>query len=151
MTASKLRAVTTAFLIGTATISGAALVLSSPAAAAVSAKVGKPLLEAQSLFNKGDYNAAMAKVNEAEAISGKTAEETKIVNQMRDAIAAKSGDASTAIGAKAKFANDYNARKYKDVIDDVEALKKFNAFDGQSQQIVAQAYLLSGDKQGCLK
>ncbi len=151
MTASKLRAVTTAFLIGTATVSCGALMLSSPAAAAVSAKVGKPLLEAQSLFQKGDYKAAMAKVNEVEAISGKTAEETKIVNQMRDAIAAKSGDASTAIGAKAKFANDYNARKYKDVIDDADALKKFNAFDAQSQQVVAQAYYLSGDKQGCLK
>jgi hypothetical protein len=151
MTASKLRAAATAFLLGAATISGATLILSSPAAAAVSAKVGKPLLEAQSLFQKGDYKAAMAKVNEAEAISGKTAEETKIVNQMRDAIAAKSGDASTAIGAKAKFANDYNARKYKDVIEDADALKKFNAFDANSQQVVAQAYLLAGDKQGCLK
>ena len=39
-------------------------------------------------------------------------------------IAVKSGDASTALGAKAKFANDYNARKYKDVIADAEALKK---------------------------
>src|SRR5262249_31188373 len=151
MTASKLRAVTTAFLIGTATVSGAALILSSPAAAAVSAKVGKPLLEAQQLFQKGDYKAAMAKVNEADAISGKPAEDTKIVNQMRDAIAAKSGDTSTAIGAKAKFANDYNARKYKDVIEDADALKKFNAFDANSQQVVAQAYYLAGDKQGCLK
>src|SRR5262249_48296562 len=122
MTASKLRAVATAFLLGAATISGATLILSSPAAAAVSAKVGKPLLEAQSLFQKGDYKAAMAKVNEAEAISGKTAEETKIVNQMRDAIAAKSGDTSTAIGAKPKFAIYYNARKYKDIIHDADTL-----------------------------
>jgi len=151
MTASKLRAVTTAFLLGTATLCAAALVVSSPAAAAVSAKVGKPLLEAQQLFAKGDYKAAMAKVNEAEAIPGKTAEENRIINQMRDAIAVKSGDTSTAIGAKAKFANDYNARKYRDVIADADALKKFNAFDANSQQIVAQAYYLAGDKQGCLK
>jgi hypothetical protein len=151
MTASKLRAVTTAFLIGTATACSAALILSSPAAAAVSAKVGKPLQEAQQLAAKGEYKAAMAKVNEAEAVPGKSAEENKIINQMKDFIAVKSGDASTANGAKAKFANDYNARKYKDVIDDADALKKFNAFDGQSQQIVAQAYLLAGDKQGCLK
>ncbi|HEY2835504.1 MAG TPA: hypothetical protein VGI89_02970 [Rhizomicrobium sp.] len=151
MTASKLRAVTTAFLIGTATACGAALILSSPAAAAVSAKVGKPLQEAQQLAAKGDYKAAMARVNEAEAVPGKSAEENKIINQMKDFIAVKSGDASTANGAKAKFANDYNARKYREVIDDADALKKFNAFDGQSQQIVAQAYLLAGDKQGCLK
>ena len=92
MTASKLRAVTTAFLLGAATVCGAALVLSSPAAAAVSAKVGKPLLEAQQLIAKGDYKAAMTKVNEAEAIAGKSAEENKIIAQMKDAIAVKTGD-----------------------------------------------------------
>lgn len=151
MTASKLRAVTTAFLLGTATVCGAALVLSSPAAAAVSAKVGKPLLEAQQLIAKGDYKAAMTKLNEAEAIPGKTAEENKIITQMKDVVAVKTGDASTALGAKAKFANDYNARKYKDVIEDADALKKFNALDASSMQIVAQSYYLSGDKNGCLK
>ena len=151
MTASKLRAVTMAFLLGTATACGAALVLSSPAAAAVSAKVGKPLQEAQQLIAKGDFKGAMARVNEAEAIPGKSAEENKIIKQMKDFIAVKTGDASTELGAKAKFANDYNARKYRDVIADADALKKFNAFDAGSQQVVAQAYYLSGDKQGCLR
>jgi hypothetical protein len=151
MTASKLRAVTTAFLLGTATVCGAALVLSTPAAAAVSAKVGKPLQEAQQLAASGNYKGAMAKVNEAEAIPGKSAEENKIIQQMKDFIAIKSGDTSTAAGAKAKFANDYNAKKYKDVIADSEALKSHGALDAASMQIVAQAYYLSGDKQGCLK
>jgi hypothetical protein len=151
MTASKLRAVTTAFLLGTATVCGAALVLSTPAAAAVSAKVGKPLQEAQQLAASGNYKGAMAKVNEAEAVAGKSAEETKIIQQMKDFIAVKSGDTSTAAGAKAKFANDYNAKKYKDVIADAEALKSHGALDAASQQIIAQAYYLSGDKAGCLK
>jgi len=151
MTASKLRAVTTAFLLGTATVCGAALVLSAPASAAVSAKVGKPLQEAQSLANAGNYKGAMAKINEAEAMPGKSAEENKIISQMKDFIAIKSGDTSTAAGAKAKFANDYNAKKYKDVIADSEALKSHGALDANSMQIVAQAYYLSGDKQGCLK
>jgi hypothetical protein len=151
MTASKLRAVTTAFLLGTATVCGAALILSAPASAAVSAKVGKPLQEAQKLAAEGNYKGAMAKLNEAEAISGKSAEENKIINQMKDFIAVKSGDASTPAGAKAKFANDYNARKYKDVIDDGEALKKNGVLDANSTQIIAQAYYLSGDKNGCLK
>ena len=151
MTASKLRAVTTAFLLGTATVCGASLILSAPASAAVSAKVGKPLQEAQALANAGNYKGAMAKINEAEAIGGKSAEENKIISQMKDFIAIKSGDTSTAAGAKAKFANDYNARKYKDVIADSEALKSHNALDASSMQIVAQAYYLSGDKQGCLK
>jgi len=151
MTASKLRAVATAFLLGTAMISGGVLIASMPAEAAVSAKVGKPLQEAQQLAAKGDWKGAMAKVNEAEAIPGKTAEDTKVIAQMKDYIAIKSGDISTPGGAKAKFANDYNARKYKDVIEDAEALKKFNALDAANQQIVAQAYYLSGDKAGCLK
>jgi len=151
MTASKLRAVTTAFLLGTATLCGAALVLSAPASAAVSAKVGKPLQEAQTLANAGNYKGALAKINEAEAIAGKTAEESKIISQMKDFIAIKSGDTSTPAGAKAKFANDYNAKKYKDVIADGEVLKGHNALDASSMQIVAQAYYLSGDKNGCLK
>src|ERR1700744_2090970 len=101
MTASKLHAVATAFLLGTAMVSGGMLIASMPAQAAVSAKVGKPLLEAQQLIAKGDHKAAMTKVNEAEAIPGKTPEENKIIAQMKDAIAVKSGDASTALGAKA--------------------------------------------------
>jgi hypothetical protein len=151
MTASKLRAVTTAFLLGTATICSAALVLSTPASAAVRAAVGKPLQQAQSLAASGDYKGAMAKVNEAEAVSGKTAEESQIIGKMKDYLSIKSGDTSTPAGAKAKFANDYNAKKYKDVIDDADALKKHGALDAASMQIVAQAYYLSGDKQGCLK
>jgi hypothetical protein len=151
MTASKLRAVTTAFLLGTATLCGGAVILSAPAEAAVRASVGKPILDAQKLAGEGNYKAAMAKVNEAEAVSGKTPEESKIVNQMKEYLAVKSGDTSTPAGAKAKFANDYNAKKYKDVIDDSEALKKNGALDANSMQIIAQAYYLSGDKNGCLK
>lgn len=151
MTASKLRAVATAFLLGTAMVSGGMLLASMPAEAAVSAKVGKPLQEAQALAAQGNYKAAMAKVNEAEAVANKTAEESKIIAQMKEYIAVKSGDTSTPEGAKAKFATDYNARKYKDVIEDAAALKKNNVLDAASMQIVAQAYYLSGDKQGCLK
>jgi hypothetical protein len=151
MTINKLRAVTTAFLLGGAVISGGMLIASMPAQAAVSAKVGAPLQEAQKLAAQGNYKEAMAKVNEAEAVPNKSAEETKIIAQMKDYIAVKSGDASTPAGAKAKFANDYAARKYKDVIADAEALKKHNVLDAMSMQVVAQAYYQSGDTQGCLK
>ena len=151
MTASRLRAAATAFLLGTATICGGTMILSAPAYAAVRAKVGKPLKEAQSLAAKGDYKAAMAKIREAEEVSGRTAEENKIISQMKQYIAIKSGDTSTAAGAKAKFANDYNARRYKEVIADAEALRKTGALDTASKQIVAQAYYLSGNKNGCLR
>lgn len=150
MTASKLRAIATAFLLGIATVYGGVMIISPPAVAAVRASVGKPLMQARSLAEKGDYKAAMAKVKQAEAVSGKTAEETKIIAQMKNYIAVKSGDTSTTAGAKAKFASDYNARRYKDVIADAEALKKHGAFDTAAKQVVAQAYYLSGDKRGCL-
>ena len=140
MTASKLRDVTTAFLLGTATLCGGAMILSAPADAAVRASVGKPLQDAQKLAGEGNYKGAMAKVNEAEAVSGKSPEETKIINQMKDYLAVKSGDTSTPAGDPAKFANDYNARKYKEVIEDSEALKKNGALDAASMQIVAQDY-----------
>src|SRR6185312_10066018 len=111
----------------------------------------KPLQEAQSLAGQGNYKAAMAKVNEAEAVSGKTAEETQIINQMKNYIAVKSGDPSTPAGAEAKFANDYNAGKFKEVIADAEMLRKVGRLDGKNEQLIAQAYYRSGDKAGCVK
>jgi hypothetical protein len=151
MTNRSLRAVAAALLLGTASLAGVAVLTTTPAAAAVRASVGKPILEAQSLAQQKNWKAAMAKVEEAEAVSGKTAEEANIVKQMKDYIAVNSGDTSTAIGAKAKFANDYNANKFKDVIADADALKKTGALDANSMQIVAQAYFKAGDNAGCVK
>jgi len=152
MTATKLRAVATAFLLTTAAVAGGVMISSLPAAAqSVRAVVGKPLQEAQALAAQKNYKAAMAKINEAEAAPNKTEAESKIINQMKEYIATASGDTSTAGGAKAKFANDYNAKSYKAVIADAEALKKLGALDTSSMQVVAQSYYLDGDKQGCLK
>jgi len=154
MPVRKLRAALTAILLGTATAGAAALVLAAPAqAATVSAKVGAALKEAQSLAAAGNYKGAMAKINEAENAPGKTPDDNQIINQMKQFVAVKSGDASIggAAGAKAKFANDYNAKKYKDVIADADLLRKNGALDGNSQQIIAQAYYLSGDKAGCVR
>jgi hypothetical protein len=53
--------------------------------------------------------------------------------------------------AKVKFAEDYNARKYRDVIADAAALQKLHAMDEATAQVTAQAYYLSGDKSGCVK
>src|SRR6185312_6240072 len=152
MIANKLRAVATALLLTTGTVAGGLMISSLPAAAqSVRPVVGKPLQEAQQLAAQKNYKAAMAKINEAEAAPGKTEAETKIINQMKEYIATLSGDTSTAGGAKAKFANDYNAKNYKGVIADAEALKKLGALDTASMKVVAQAYYLDGDKQGCLK
>src|ERR1700734_1893757 len=115
MTATRLRAIATAFLLTTvAVVAGGVMVSSLPAMAqSVRPVVGKPLQEAQALAAQKNYKAAMAKVNEAEAAPNKTDAESKIIAQMKEYIATVSGDPSTPAGAKAKFANDYNAKSYK--------------------------------------
>lgn len=145
MTASKLRAAATAILLGTAAVTMAAQ------AATVSPRVGAALKEAQSLAAAGNYKAAMGKINEADGVPGKTADDTTVINQMRNFIAVKSGDTSTAAGAKAKFANDYNAGKWRDVIAGADTLRKFNALGMQEQLIIAQAYYKAGDFAGCAR
>ena len=53
--------------------------------------------------------------------------------------------------ARAKFANDYNAGRYHDVIADADVLKKAGALDAQAQLIIGQAYFKAGDYAGCVK
>jgi hypothetical protein len=137
--------------MGTAAMGAVSLGLTATAeAATVSAKVGPLLKEAQSLAQAGNYSAASAKLREADAVKS-TPDDATIINQLRQFIAVKSGDTSTVAGAKAKFANDYNAGRYKDVIADAEALRKLNALDGQSKLIVAQAYYKANDYAGCVR
>jgi len=142
-----LRAAATALLLGTAAL-GAGAVLQS-ASAAVSSAVGRPLMEAKSLLAAKNYRGAMDRVNAA-AAAAKTAEEHQIVDQMKNAIAIASGDTSTAGGAKAKFANDANAGRWKDVIADGDILQKNGALDGQSRLVIAQAYYMLHDPKGCM-
>jgi hypothetical protein len=151
MTVRKLRAAMTAILLGTATAGSAALLLAAPAqAATVSAKVGPLLKEAQQLIAAKNYKGANAKLNEAESVAS-TSEDRAIINQFKNAIAISSADPNTPGGAKAKFAQDYNAGRFKDVIADAEYLRKNNVFDAQSQLIVGQAYYKAGDYAGCVK
>ncbi|MBW8836839.1 MAG: tetratricopeptide repeat protein, partial [Burkholderia sp.] len=114
---------------------------------------GPFLKEAQSLAAAGNYSGAMGKIREAESAPGKTSDDNAIINQMKQYIGVKSGDASIggAAGAKAKFANDYNAGKFRDVVADADTLRKYNAFDSQSQLIVGQAYYKAGDYAGCVR
>lgn len=153
MPVRKLRAVLTAILLGAGTAGTAALTLAVPAQAlTVSPKVGPLLNEAKALANAGKYKEAMAKLNEAEAVKS-TPDDTAVINSMKQFIGVKTGDASLggAAGAKAKFANDYNAGKFKEVIADGELLRKYNALDSQSQLIIAQAYYKAGDYAGCVR
>ena len=83
-------------------------------------------------------------------LPGLTGEERSAISQMRNYIAVKSGSGGAGgVGVKAKFANDYNAGRYQAVIADGEDLRKAGALDAQSMQIVAQAYYLSHNYNGC--
>jgi hypothetical protein len=127
--------------------------MAAPAQAlTVSAKVGPLLNEAKALMASGKYDAALAKLREADAAKS-TPDDTAAINSMKQYIGVKTGDVSLggAMAAKAKFANDYNAGKYKDVIADADILRKAGALDAQSQLIIGQAYYKAGDYAGCVK
>jgi hypothetical protein len=69
----------------------------SPAADTVRPEVGNPLKAAQALNHSGKHREALAKINEAEAVSGKTAYESFLIQQMRGSVAMSAGDTATAI------------------------------------------------------
>jgi len=142
----KLCAAALAALLGTSILgAGGAL------AQAISAAVGNPLMQARSLADAGKYRDAMEQANAASA-AAKSATERAKVDQMKQYIAIKSGDASIggSLGAKAKFANDVNAGRWKDVIADGDALAKTNALDANSHVVIAQAYYQLHDPKGCI-
>lgn len=149
-----LRAVATAFLLGTTAVGAATVLTATPAqAAGIRASVGKPLQAAIAAANSGNYEAAMAELKKASSASGLTDQEKKFINQTRDFIAVKSGGkvgVDNAVGAQAKFTSDYRARKYKDVIADADLLKKYNALTPRNKQLIAQAYYLMRDYKGCI-
>jgi tetratricopeptide (TPR) repeat protein len=96
---------------------GTALLASPPAHAqeALRPAVGKPLAQAKSLLNAGRYANAMAAVRQADAAAGKTAHEQLVINEMRAAIASRSGDMNTA-------ANAYKALLDSGAVSGAEAL-----------------------------
>ena len=62
------------------------------AAEAVRAEVGKPLQAAQSLMKSGKNKEALAKLREADAVSGKSAYETYLIERIRAGAASAAGD-----------------------------------------------------------
>jgi hypothetical protein len=66
---------------------------------AVRPEVGKPLQEAQALMRSGKHREAMNKINEADAVPAKTANESFLIQRMRGSVAAASGDNDAAVKA----------------------------------------------------
>ena len=81
----------------------AAVVLAAAAlgvnALALRPEIGKPLQQAGELIKTGKGKEALAKVREADAVSGKTAAEQLVIDRMKAAAAQRAGDHATAIQA----------------------------------------------------
>ena len=79
----------------------AALLLAGAAATtqaqALRPEVGKPLQQASDYLRAGKAREALAKVHEADAVSGKSAAETLMIERMRGSAAQRAGDVNTAI------------------------------------------------------
>lgn len=167
MITGKLRAFSIALLLGTAAVgldglAGHGYVIGTAEAASVRSAVGKPLQQAQELAAKGDYKGALAAVNQAEAAPNRTADENKIIDQMRNYVMAKSGNAAVyeqqiaagkgnASVARNMIRAHYMQKQYSKVIADAAVVKRFGAMDSSIQTLIAQAYFLSGDYAGTIR
>jgi tetratricopeptide (TPR) repeat protein len=113
-------------------------------AATIRAQIGQPLQAAIQLANTGNGTDALAKVREAEAVGNLTSDEQVAVSQVKAFIAAKTGAGNNAAAARTKLAQDYNAKRYEDVIADGDLLQKLASRTILDAEIVGQAYYLLG-------
>ena len=150
MVSQQFRALAVGLLLTTASVAGGSLAMTTTAEAAARPQVGKLLQQAIDLAKSGSTSAASSKVQQAEAVGGLTPGDQQAIAQVKSFIAAKSGSGAT--GSKAKFAADYNAGRYAQVVGpDAEELRKAGQYDAQAQLIVAQAYYLMGNYQQAIK
>ena len=153
MTSSNFRALATALLLTTASAAGIAVTMSTAAqAATVRPQVGADLQAAIKDAGSGSGSAAMAKIHDAESQPNLTPSEQQAIAQTKEYVAAKTGTGGGTTGAKAKFANDYNAGRYSAVVgEDADGLRKAGAMDAQSEVIIAQAYYLMHNYEECVR
>src|SRR6185312_3145872 len=150
MVSQQFRALAIGLLLTTASVAVGSLAMTTTAEAAARPQVGKLLQQAIDLAKSGSTGAANSKVSQAEAVGGLTPGDQAAIAQVKSFIAAKSGSGAT--GSKAKFAADYNAGRYQQVVGpDAEELRKAGQYDAQAQLIVAQAYYLMGNYSQAIK
>ncbi len=154
----RLRSFAKALLVTTTLAAGASLLMATPsmAASTVRPQVGNALKAAISDANAGHGEAAAEEIRKAEAVGNLTSGEQQAIEQTKSFVAAKTGNTSagggSAVVAKAKFANDYRAGRYNDVVGpDADLLRKYGAMDAQSQQVIAQAYYQMHQYDQCMR
>jgi len=146
----------------------ATLLLCAQAQDAVRPEVGKPLQAAQELIKAGKYKEALAKVRDADAISGKTANENYLVERMRIAAASGAGDVETAaksfeaISARVSGADKlrmieslagayYRAGNYSRAMQWGQRYFKEGGTSGAIRTLLIQSQYLAGDFAGAAR
>ena len=131
-------------------------------------EVGKPLQAAQDLIKSGKYREALAKVREADAIGGKTANENLMIERMRLAAASGAGDADTAakafetvgsgVGGADKLrmiesiaGTYYRNKEYAKAMQWYQRYFKEGGTSGANRTLLIQTQYLSGDYAGASK
>lgn len=156
MTSSRLGSLMAALLLAAFVAAGVTISAGSAMAATVRPQVGAALNAAIKDASSGNASGANEKIHEAESAPNLTASEQQAIEQTKNYVAAKTGNFSagggSATAAKAKFAADYNAGRYSAVVGpDVELLRRYDAFDAESEVIVAQAYYLMRNYDTCIR
>jgi hypothetical protein len=146
----------------------AALVFGAAHGQGVRPELGKPMQAAQELIKAGKFRDALAKVHEADAISGKSAAENLLVERMRLAAASGAGDADTAakafetVGASASGADKlrmiesiagtyYRAKDYAKAQQWYQRYFREGGTNSANRTLMIQTQYLSGDLAGVSK
>jgi tetratricopeptide (TPR) repeat protein len=132
------------------------------AAETVRAEIGKPLQEAQKLAAAGKNKEALAKLKETDAVGGKTANETYLIERTRASAAAAAGDNDAAAKAFESVINSgklspaespnsealagiyYRAKDYNKAITWFQRVLKDNPGNTQAHEYIVQIYYTSG-------
>lgn len=133
-------------------------------------EVGKPLQAAQELIKAGRYKEALARVRDADAVGGKSANESLMVERMRIAAASGAGDVDTAarafevINASGKVSSAdkirmidsiagsyYRAREYAKAMQWYQRYFKEGGTSSVNRNLMIQTQYLSGDLAGASK
>ena len=146
----------------------AALLACAQAQDAVRAEVGRPLQAAQELIKAGKYKEALARVRDADAIAGKTANENYLIERMRIAAASGAGDVETAaksfeaISARVSGADKlrmieslagayYRARDYSKAMQWGQRYFKEGGSNPAIRTLLIQSQYLGGDFAGAAR
>ena len=131
-------------------------------------EVGRPLQAAQEMVKAGKYREALAKVREADAVGGKSAAESTMIERMRLAAASGAGDADTAarafeavsgsVGGADKLrmiesiaGSFYRAKEYAKAMQWYQRYFREGGTSSANRTLMIQTQYLSGDLAGASK